>query len=428
MKKGRSSMSWALILAAITGLTNSSYAAEFLVTNPTQFQNALNTAETNNQSDTINVAAATYNITAPLTYNPSGAENYPLTIIGLGRDSSILEGGDANQIMYIRIYDLSNDSNAHITVKNLTFQNGRIADDAIGSGGGLFVLADLADITVENSRFLNNKAKYYGGGANVRTNNGTATLTNNIFSDNAVTAGGPGYVAYSGGGLSAGSYYGAVNITNSTFSNNSVSISSGSTEGGGVKAFTSNGTVTLTNNIFGNNSSSWGGGMSLNTFTGTVTLTNNTFSNNTGSLGGGLYLELNNNSATANIYNNIIWGNVAGSGGDLYIMDDREWDYTGSTVNLYNNNYKGFYIEDGDNLSQGNNINADPLFTSDYHIRSGSLCINIGDNGAPSLPASDFDGGPRIVDYIVDIGADEYPEPVFPWELFFPAFIKRLNR
>ena len=75
MGKGLCSLSWALILAATMPLTQTSYAAEFYVATATQFQDALNAAETNNQSDTINVAAATYNITAPLTYNPSGAEN-----------------------------------------------------------------------------------------------------------------------------------------------------------------------------------------------------------------------------------------------------------------------------------------------------------------------------------------------------------------
>ena len=148
MKKKRSSLTFALIFAAIMGLTHTSFAALFYVTNTTQFQDALNTAETNSQGDAIVVAAGTYNIITTLTYDPSGAENYPLTIIGADAASTILEGGDANEIMYIRTRDLSSDSSAHITIANLTFQNGRMGDD---SGGGLSVSAKSFSVPINGN-------------------------------------------------------------------------------------------------------------------------------------------------------------------------------------------------------------------------------------------------------------------------------------
>jgi len=63
------------------------------------------------------------------------------------------------------------------------------------------------------------------------------------------------------------------------------------------------------------------------------------------------------------------------------------------------------------------NISADPLFVNpvagDYHLRLGSPSVDAGDNTAPNLPPTDFDGDLRILDgngdgaAIVDQGVDE---------------------
>jgi hypothetical protein len=66
------------------------------------------------------------------------------------------------------------------------------------------------------------------------------------------------------------------------------------------------------------------------------------------------------------------------------------------------------------------NIADDPAFVDavngDFHLSTGSQCIDVGDNGAPNLPPYDFEGDDRILDgdgiglVIVDMGADEAPE------------------
>ena len=71
------------------------------------------------------------------------------------------------------------------------------------------------------------------------------------------------------------------------------------------------------------------------------------------------------------------------------------------------------------------NISADPWFVDpangDFHLLRDSPCIDAGTNGAPSLPAYDFEGDPRVADGdhdgwpTVDMGVDEVyeaPPPV----------------
>jgi len=58
------------------------------------------------------------------------------------------------------------------------------------------------------------------------------------------------------------------------------------------------------------------------------------------------------------------------------------------------------------------NISTDPFFVApfsgNYHLQSTSPAIDVGSNSASSLPKKDFDGDPRILGKIIDIGADEY--------------------
>ena len=57
-------------------------------------------------------------------------------------------------------------------------------------------------------------------------------------------------------------------------------------------------------------------------------------------------------------------------------------------------------------------MDLDPQFfdpvNGDYHLRSTSPCVNAGTNGAPELPATDLDGGPRIANGTVDLGCYEF--------------------
>jgi len=74
------------------------------------------------------------------------------------------------------------------------------------------------------------------------------------------------------------------------------------------------------------------------------------------------------------------------------------------------------------------NISADPMFfkpsDNDFHLRSGSPAIDAGNSDSLSLPATDFDGTPRVLDGIggtpiVDMGAYEFDREAAPGVLLY---------
>ena len=445
-------------------LSATGYGAVFCVKNPVEFQDALNKAASNSEDDTIYVAEGTYNVTTTLTYNAVAGEIYTLSIIGagagcVGTGLPILDGGSSVQILNINTTGLVSDALAHISVSGINFKNGENSGD---NGGGLAVLTKYANIAVQNSEFVSNGA-CNGGGAYTSSSYGAITLTNNTFISNATSTssstwgpsnGGGAYASSSygavtltnnkfisnatststtysteGGGAYASSSYGTVTLTNNKFISNSLFCSYAYSRGGGAYASSSNGTVTLTNNIFSDRNvtsgnSGYGGGAYASSSNGTVTLTNNTFIDNvSNSYGGGAYILLYNDPAKVNVYNNILWDNTAYKGGndgdDLYVFSDQNGNGIGSPVNLFNNDLglnadfitamsEDLVVTDTDFYSQDSNIQSNCLLKADFHLQAGSPCIDTGNNNAPSLPSTDFEGCPRIINNVVDIGADEF--------------------
>ncbi len=359
----------------VFGMLAQSQAAVFNVDNVAALQNALTTAQNNREVDTINIAARTYNVTTTLTYNTI-TENFPLIVRGAGKGLTILDGGVTTQIMNINTSAL--DPNAHVTIKNITFQNGfkgsYVGISTLGAGvsvysssadvtmeycefkgntgskygGGVFLLSDNGIVTLRNSTFSNNSADW-GGGACAWSLNGTVTLENNTFHNNSATLGGGAHVFADngtliltnntfrdnlaerngdGGGVYTGSIKGIVTVINNNFDGNSAEH-----DGGGMHVYSISGTVTLTNNTFINNSADdRGGGTDAGSNEGKVTLTNNIFKDNSaGDRGGGTYVR--SSSDTVTLTNNIFSGNSAEHGGGAYASSSK------GTVNLTNNTF-----------------------------------------------------------------------------------------
>jgi parallel beta-helix repeat protein len=258
-------------------------------------------------------------------------------------------------------------------------------------GGGLYNYSSATE-TLTNCTITDNTATGHGGGL-YNYSSATATLTGCMISGNRSNANGGGFFNYSfatatlknctiigNRGSSGGGLY---NYSKATATLTNCTINGNTASGGGGLYNYSSATATLTNCTINGNTATHGGGL-VNS--ATATLTNCTISDNTASFGGGLY-----NSLSATLTNCTINSNKASSnGGGLYnysntvtLMNCIMWGdslqevYTkvGGTVAVAYSNIQGGYTGTG-------NINADPLFVDaaagDYHLQSGSPCIDTG--------------------------------------------------
>src|SRR3990172_7694173 len=292
-------------------------------------------------------------------------------------------------------------ANLNVTATDNTFTD----NTAGGEGGGLIAGSGSPDdANLSNNTFTNNSAEGDGGGAKVSAD-ADVIATDNTFTDNS--AGGDG------GGL-------LTEAQNVTLDVNEFDNNIAAAYGGGLHASVANNAI-LTNHIFIDNSSDVNGG-GADITADDATLTNNTFTLNS-TLGDGGGLNLNINDATsANIFNNIIFNNSAtGDGGDIFVDDDFNNNLIGSTVNLFNNDFSDFFsvcentVGCTANINEASNIDADPLFVNaaagNVHLTANSPAIDLGSPTAPDLPATDFDGNPRIIGPAPDMGALEFTGP-----------------
>jgi hypothetical protein len=368
-------------------------------------------------SDTIIVATGVY------TENLNISKD--LTIIGAGRDSTILDGNQAGRVLA---------NTGQLTLQNLTLRNGRTTDIY---GGGVY---NIGTLTLSNTLVVSNSSNL-GGGIN---NRGFLSLQNSAVISNTATGSAGGIYNYS-----LGEYPGVITITNSLIAGNEANI------GGGLENYFGN--LSFINSTIRDNSSiSSAGG--INTIGGKVILSATAIHNNdTAGSGGGIVSY----QAVFTITNSTISNNSAVSVGGMYIQDTSQTTILNST---FANNQKtsgggaggianssagtihwknsivanndgneclasGTWVSDGHNLSSdssciftqtGDLQDADPLLapladyggsTLTHALLPGSPAIDGGDN--TGCPATDQRGISRPVDgnnsgtAVCDIGSYE---------------------
>ena len=268
-----------------------------------------------------------------------------------------------------------------LTISGSLFQNNQAV---FGTGGGLYAQGMA---TIQNTQFLDNTARSFGGGVYAFA---TVDLSDVLFQNNQSTIG-------TGGGLYAG---GGLSLTRTQFIGNSAR------EGGGLTHAL--GSASLVNALFAENvaTSTLGTAMLL-TSLGTVDVLHNTVMGPVS--GNGSAIEVAAGSAV--ITNTIIAGHVIGvsnSGGSV------QQDF-----NLFFGN--GSDTQGG--VSGGaNSFTGDPMFVdpsgNDYHLGAGSAAINTGTDAGVT---TDIDGDARPLNLGYEIGFDEKN---LPFSAYLPVMRK----
>ncbi len=389
-------------LAAVVGSAAS--AATFNVSNPTEFQNALTTAQANTEDDVINVAAGTYNVNTlgTLTYIAVPSEAFSISILGADSTFVILDGGAQVPILRIDTTAVSSGSMVGVEVTNMTFRNGNATGTEVNGGALSIEVLEAVIGTVSGSEFYDNRADGDGGAIyieglymeglmlddlTIQRNQafGTAAGRNGDGGGAAIRATWPSYVfinnidffdnqaAGFGGGLEVegvddgtGTQY--VGMYDLMFDNN---LLTGAGSGGGASLYAIDVNVELVgfvgntatdvggglhlrdysrnrtiNSGFVDNTARLGGGFGTDDYSGSgVILEHNTFTGNTATeFGGGAYVSRGAPARQTWFFNNIVWNNTGPTGADIYVDDDpgASGGAQVSEVELVNNIYSGF--------------------------------------------------------------------------------------
>ena len=392
-----------------------------------------------NSGDTIMVAPGTYGehinfVGKAVTVKSSG-----------GPSVTIIDGGANGSVVTFKNGETASSQLSGFTIRN-GLQNGL-------AGGGILISG--ASPTITGNVITGNHAAI---GIGIYINGGSPVIKNNTITGNDQAGAGDG--GQGGGGIlvsGTNSSAAAPQILENRITNNSVS-SGGS--GGGISVTYYSSPLIQNNLIEGNTAYNGGGGISLQSYNAPLVV-QNVITNNSalgGGSGGGIWVSPG--SSSPHIFlNNTVAGNTAldqssgifvtGFGSNASFTNNIVVAASGQTAVTCNSTYSTispfFSYNDAysssaqawagicDTTSQAGNISVDPQFAgaADFHLRSSSPAIDVGDNTRPNLPSTDLDGNQRIWDgnndcvSTIDLGAYElHPSmgaTISPTSLTFPS-------
>ncbi|MFK7743374.1 MAG: hypothetical protein AB8H80_23865 [Planctomycetota bacterium] len=363
-----------------------------------------------NTGDTVRVFPGTYIETLQLINKSVDLESIA------GPDVTIIDGGAAGTVLEIAGWAAP--VNPHVTGFTLTNGNGQISTLSRGTGG---LDINQANVTLTDCNIVNNVAGL-GSTGGIRSSGGNLTMVrcevrDNIGGDTPATKNG-----LLGRGGTGGVRFQGLTPTNPVSLTMTDCLIRGNRGGsganwifwggvggaGGLDVWSSGTGPTpssLTNcrvvDNTGGDGDAIGGSGGLNAERAGVRLLHCTVAGNTGgtsvTLGaGGLRVAFL--GAFADVTNSILWGNATAPGAASQI------EVVSSTATVSFSDIEGGYAGTG-------NLQLDPAFrdaaNGDYRLTASSPCMDAGDSTVPDLPATDFEGDPRLVAGDVDMGVDE---------------------
>ena len=270
---------------------------------------------------------------------------------------------------------------------------GNAGDITAGAGIGAVGGSPL----IHDNWVTGNQTGPAGGGGGIFAANGSAEIVANEVTLNTAT-GGAGILVFGGSPLVH---------RNFLYRNHA-----GTEHGGGIAIDSSSGRF-VNNVVVENVADSSGGGVWVDAGSASPSLLNNTIAFNTAVVGSEVAIlsggpVLANNLIAGTAPQPLVWCSPGLVGVPAFSFNDV---YNGTPSRV-----EGC----ADPTGTGGNISADPLLDMplgpNFIPSAGSPVIDAGDNDAPSLPATDFYGRPRITDgdgdgtARVDIGALERPD------------------
>jgi parallel beta-helix repeat protein len=277
-----------------------------------------------------------------------------------------------------------------------TINSNTITGNRGGHGGGMYLESSAPTVT-GNEITSNYTGGGYGGGLAIHFDSAEGA---GIFSGNTIS----NNLAIGGGGID-------VFNSNAAFSANLVISNTASSDvGGGIHM--QYGNPTFVNDVIADNSAAAsGGGVYL--VDGNSTFTHDTIARNHSGDGAGVALNSRfNPAATVQLTNMVVVSHTVGitvGVGILATVNGVLW--FGNTTNS----------SGPGSMTINNAYNGDPAFAPDgYHLTVSSAGIDRGVNAGITI---DIDGQTRPMGPGPDLGADEYPAPIY-LRLFLPL-VKR---
>ncbi len=290
---------------------------------------------------------------------------------------TVIDGGHTG-----RVVNVSQGQTAASRLTGFTITNG-YAGAVHERGGGIRCVN--AHPRLDHLVVAGNYANYVGGG--IYLEGSTSSIQNVTFVGNSCDL--------VGGGIAC--YYGGPRMENVIIRGNRTACS-----GGGIQFY--HAAAALKNVVVAENVAGTGGGGMY--FDGcspileAVTIADNVVTNGHG---GGMNVSYLSQPV---LTDSIIWGNTPEE-----VFFETSWygmaltvrysDIQGGQAGIVTGGKGAVYWNAG-------NLDADPAFTADFGLQSGSPCINAGTNLSWMASALDLAGVLRIIDHTVDMGAYEF--------------------